>query len=375
MMTKGTPKTSTAAKRKNPITTGSTAGSATDAEALVQRTLQQAGLLAADNDDGAVSSTTTITTKAGWCLRQGLLHVATLDAGLAQRIAQHGVPDFYACHKRIVDSSVTTTTTQLQDVKDPTTCFESLCRIIVGQFISGKAARAAWRKVLSLRGRHAAADALLTPLMVLEHTGPDGQDLAEFQTSLGLTKNKARSLHDLACRFHDGRLSEEFLRSTDANAKVSAEAQTEAIRQALLQVRGIGEWSCDMFLLFTLEHSDILPLGDLGVRKGIAKHFFVGKSTVCAKKDKAKIHERLAPFRPYRSLVSYYMWRVADTPEAVIQGEITLLPPSPSLEEPARVDVTKGTPTKPNSPNLLGPEPKTPPNKRAKRSSARTVTP
>ena len=193
---------------------------------------------------------------------------------------------------------------------------------------------------------------------------------------MGITKNKAKALQDLAIHFQDGRLSEEFLRQTHAaresdSSCSSSGDDTNAIRQALLNVRGIGEWSCDMFLLFTLEHGDVLPLGDLGVRKGMQKHFFPRSASLCAKKDKAKIHERLDPFRPYRSLVSYYMWRVADTPESVKQEDVS----SPSVAEQANVPAE----AEESSPKPIRQEtnvPTTPPpSKRPKRSSARTVTP
>jgi DNA-3-methyladenine glycosylase II len=74
-----------------------------------------------------------------------------------------------------------------------------------------------------------------------------------------------------------------------------------------------------MFLLFYLERPDVLPLGDLGVRKGIAKHFGMrgsGKQgSLCQKKDFDKIVKAVEPFAPYRSLFTYYMWKVADTPD------------------------------------------------------------
>ena len=72
-----------------------------------------------------------------------------------------------------------------------------------------------------------------------------------------------------------------------------------------------------MFLLFYLELPDILPLGDLGVRKGIAKHFGLrgtGKrGNLCMKNDVDMMNNAVKSFAPYRSLLSIYMWKVADT--------------------------------------------------------------
>ena len=72
-----------------------------------------------------------------------------------------------------------------------------------------------------------------------------------------------------------------------------------------------------MYLIFDLKKPDVLPLGDLGVRNGAQRFFGVsgqGKNgSLDAKKDKAKLEALFAPYAPYRSLASYYMWRVADT--------------------------------------------------------------
>jgi DNA-3-methyladenine glycosylase II len=109
---------------------------------------------------------------------------------------------------------------------------------------------------------------------------------------------------------HTGRLSDDFLTTAD----------DDDVRDALLAIKGIGPWSCDMFMMFYLERSNVLPLGDLGVRKGIAKHFALrgkGKGgSLCPKNDAELIQKAFQPYRPYQSLASYYMWRVADTKDA-----------------------------------------------------------
>ena len=72
-----------------------------------------------------------------------------------------------------------------------------------------------------------------------------------------------------------------------------------------------------MYLIFDLKKPDVLPLGDLGVRNGISRFFGVsghGKNgSLDQKKDREKMESLFAPYTPYRSLASYYMWRVADT--------------------------------------------------------------
>jgi DNA-3-methyladenine glycosylase II len=76
----------------------------------------------------------------------------------------------------------------------------------------------------------------------------------------------------------------------------------------LLPVRGIGPWSVDMFLMFALGRPDVLPVGDLGIRKGMQQHFGLRKLP-----DAAKMTRLAAPWRPYRSVAAWYMWRLLET--------------------------------------------------------------
>lgn len=261
-------------------------------------------------------------TKAGWCLKQGLLHIASCsddddDGAMLRLIQRHGIPSFYSCCSTSTNPNSTLCRHDAtQDIKDPSTCFESLCRIIAGQFISGVAAQAAWKKLLAVTNNN------LTPETILA-LADDEQHAMEtkLQKPAGITKAKARSIVDLAQHFVDGKLSEELF-SDDSDKTNDDEA---ILRKALLSVRGIGPWSCDMFLQFYLEKPNILPLGDLGVRKGIAKHFGIrgsqARGQICAKKDENRVRERLAMYEPYHSLVTYYMWRVADTPSVMDNSE------------------------------------------------------
>jgi DNA-3-methyladenine glycosylase II len=72
-------------------------------------------------------------------------------------------------------------------------------------------------------------------------------------------------------------------------------------------VRGIGAWTVDMFLIFGLVRPDVLPVGDLGVRKGMQLHFGLRKLP-----EAPRMEALAAPWRPYRSFAAYYMWRVLD---------------------------------------------------------------
>lgn len=260
-------------------------------------------------------------TKGGWCLQEGLTHILTADqtGRLLSIVKQHGLPNIYdivqvpmSCRH---DSSSTspTTTTVVQPASTPQNCFQSLCRIIAGQQLAGAAARAMWVRLLHVVSTAASAAPTTTnapnlnPGIVL-HLAEQGVEL-HLQKPSGLSRAKAASIVALATAFESGELTEDFL-----IAPTSTEAD---IQNALLPIKGIGPWTCDMFLMFYLEKGNVMPLGDLGVRKGIAKFFNLTgrgpKQSLCPVKDKDVMERILAPFEPYQSLVAYYMWAVVDT--------------------------------------------------------------
>lgn len=308
----------------------------------------------------AVCSSTSVTstaTKAGWCLREGVQHITSVnDASLATLVERHGLPAFYFKDPPLSPNHHEAT----QDIKDPKTCFQSLCRIVAGQFVSGKSAQAAWRKIVDV------VDNDLTPDTILALAASNIE--TELQKPVGLTKNKAACIVDLAEHFAEGKLSEESL----------IQASEEEVRKALLQVKGIGPWSCDMFLLFYLERPDVLPLGDLGVRKGIATWFgwrgSAPKGQLCPKKDAKWIQERLEIYKPYRSLLTYYMWRAADTPketasESSSSNKTPVPTPPPKATKKAVSTKKRPTASRPKSP------PKSPSKRLAFKRLKRVVTP
>ena len=240
-------------------------------------------------------------TKAGWCLREGMEHILSVDEGrMLPLVEEHGLPTFYLREPNKCRHAPT------QNIKDPSNCFESLCRIVTGQSVSGVVAQAVWKRLLET------VDQKLTPAQILAI-----EDVSEkLQKPAGLSRAKTRALVDLAEHFERGDLSEEFL----------TQSPLEVVRTRLLAVKGIGPWSCDMFCMFYLEHGDVLPMGDLGVRKGISRHFGMRGSAhqghLCPKKDLGKVESRLDVYHPYLSLVTYYMWRVADAPMPTPQSPL-----------------------------------------------------
>ena len=161
--------------------------------------------------------------------------------------------------------------------------FFSLSRSIVGQQISVKAAESVWRKMLGHMGE-------ITPRAV------SGENVDSLR-GCGLSRQKAGYLLSLAAHFIDGSLRQEQW----------SEMDDEAVIERLVQVKGIGRWTAEMFLIFHLLRPDVLPVDDIGIQKAIGNHFNHGVRP--SAKEMLAITE---PWRPWRSVASWYLWRSLD---------------------------------------------------------------
>ena len=123
----------------------------------------------------------------------------------------------------------------------------------------------------------------------------------------GLSANKALALRDLAAKTLDG--------AVPTLAKVRRMSD-EAIIEHLVQVRGVGRWTVEMFLMFRLGRPDVLPVSDYGVRKGFALTYLGLKPTQKVTPDllatPAQMERRARKWQPWRSVASWYMWRACD---------------------------------------------------------------
>lgn len=194
-----------------------------------------------------------------------LLHLRSVDQKLAPVIERHGHPTLA-----------------------PTTdAVRSLARAIVSQQLSGKAADTIWGRFVALYpGRRFPRPAAIaaTPDAALRGAGLSGA--------------KAAALKDLARHVIERRL---------VPARLPA-ASDDEIAAMLLPVRGIGPWSVHMFLMFALARPDVLPVGDLGIRKGMQRHFGLRKLP-----EADRMTRLAAPWRPYRSIAAWYMWRLLES--------------------------------------------------------------
>jgi DNA-3-methyladenine glycosylase II len=158
--------------------------------------------------------------------------------------------------------------------------FGSLARAIVGQQIATRAAAAIFGRLQAFIGERDAATAIA------------GASDAELR-QIGLSGNKAASLRDLAARTLDGRLQLERLEDLSDD---EAHAQLTA-------VRGIGSWTADMFLLGQLGRPDILPAGDLGIRRAVQAAYDLAKMPT-----EGEVRRISEAWRPNRSLATAYLY-------------------------------------------------------------------
>ncbi len=165
--------------------------------------------------------------------------------------------------------------------------FAALVESIVYQQLSGKAAETILGRVIALyrpRRFPRPVDILETPV--------------ERLRAAGLSAAKAAAVKDLATRTLEG---------TVPSMTQVRRLSDEEIIERLTTVRGIGRWTVEMLLLFRLGRPDVLPLGDLCVRKGFARTF-----NRRALLDPLVLHRRAERWRPYRSVASWYLWRALD---------------------------------------------------------------
>jgi DNA-3-methyladenine glycosylase II len=167
--------------------------------------------------------------------------------------------------------------------------YEALARAIVGQQLSTKAARSIWERLVETLG-----GGLPTPAELLA-TDP------EAIRSAGLSRSKVSFLLDLAGRIADGRLDLDAL----------SELADEDIVATLTEIKGIGPWTAEMFLMFHLARPDVLSTGDLGIRRAVQIEY--GLEDLPGPTDLERIAE---PWRPHRTLACLYLWRSLDNAPA-----------------------------------------------------------
>ncbi len=169
--------------------------------------------------------------------------------------------------------------------------FTTLARAIVGQQISVKAADSIWQRFVAI-----VADGPQRGFPRLAPPRVCAQGVAALR-GCGLSQRKAEYLTDLAAHFVSGRLDPRHWRSLD----------DEALIAALVDVKGIGRWTAEMFLMFHELRPDVLPVDDLGLQRALAEHYNGGERL-----DRAAMIALAEPWRPWRSVATWYLWRSLD---------------------------------------------------------------
>ena len=163
--------------------------------------------------------------------------------------------------------------------------FNYLARSIIYQQLSGKAAATIYERVRALTGAPHIAPG---PLLALTD--------AQLRAA-GLSRQKTAYLRDLAEHAHSGRLPVERL----------ARLPDDELHEVLQRVKGIGVWTVQMFQIFRLGRPDVLPVNDLGVRKGVQMAY-----RLRALPPPKRVEKIGACWAPFRSIASWYLWRLLD---------------------------------------------------------------
>lgn len=168
--------------------------------------------------------------------------------------------------------------------------FQALCESIIYQQLSGKAAATILKRFVALfPGKKF----------------PTPQDVLKIKTeklrAAGLSGQKASYLKDLAAKFKDGTI----------DPKLFNKMSDEEIIEHVAAVKGIGEWTAQMFLMFTLHRPDVLPTGDLGIQKGFKMLF-----NLRALPSPAQMEKLARPWVGHRTLACMYLWRLVDSGES-----------------------------------------------------------
>jgi len=202
--------------------------------------------------------------------RQAAEHLAAHDVHLKPLIAKHG----------------------LYRVEPHTNYYQDLVESIISQQLSVKAAATILQRFLALFG-----GTFPSPEKILRTD-------VESLRSVGLSRPKSTYIHDLAQHVVDGRVKFDHLAALD-NA---------AIIRELTDVKGIGEWTVHMFLMFCMGRLDVLPYGDLGIRNGIRALY--GLDHLPTPDDIKQIaHDN--HWHPYESIASWYIWRSLENEPAI----------------------------------------------------------
>ena len=166
--------------------------------------------------------------------------------------------------------------------------YESLIRSIVYQQLSGKSASIIYERFLDL---------------FVFDIYPEPKDILavsiETLRSSGLSYQKVNYIRDLSEKWQDGTMN-----LTDIDSMTDEEISSE-----LIKVKGIGQWTADMFLMFTLGRPDVFPFGDLRIQQGVM--IITNTNRLPTQKE---MERKTKEWQPYRTVAAWYLWKLVDGP-------------------------------------------------------------
>lgn len=169
--------------------------------------------------------------------------------------------------------------------------FESLLQSIISQQLSGKAAKAIY-----IRFKDYYKNILPTPQQIISTPNEI------LRVQIGLSYKKIEYIKELSARISNGKLDFASL----------INYSDEEVIDELIKVKGIGRWTAEMFLIFCLEREDVIPLGDLGIKKAMQRLYNLPQLP-----DQSSILAISLPWRPYRSIATWYLWKSISTVDSI----------------------------------------------------------
>lgn len=171
-----------------------------------------------------------------------------------------------------------------ESLRASATPFMTLARAIIGQQITIASAESLWQRFTEKCGRRP------TPVSVLDVSGDELR-------AAGLSKRKTEYVLDLALHFAEKKVRPAAWASMD----------DEAVVADLCAIRGIGRWTAEMFLIFSLRRPDVLPLDDASLLRAISLHYFSGEPV-----SRFEAREVAQAWAPWRTVATWYLWRSLD---------------------------------------------------------------
>lgn len=251
-------------------------------------------------------------TRSNWHLHQGFHHLSSVEPKLIELFLKYDLPSIYLPSSSPTSSSSTSSVMMPVDSwNDPP--FSLLCQIIVYQQLSGASAKSVWNRFLScFESEGKSTIKIITPELLQQAKFSETIDsegkkkILINQKISGLSSSKAKYLQSLTQAF----LDENQLKSIDWMT-----INDEDLYNRLIAVKGLGMWSVHMFMMFGLHRSNVLPLGDLGIRRGLCRFYNLPKGHLEKKQNLQVIETSVSTWAPYSSLAAFYLWKYSEKEE------------------------------------------------------------